>query len=322
MRVVRLGRIGDLDAVNALAAEQATPEDWDMLLSPESGPVRVYGADGSLVVVYLPGALIGDPAWEQAYPVLHALRLISDNRPQYGKGNADIRERGQQKVTTRGGLRYAEVKRDGTLSRQLRGTEVRSGIIGYYGRTGRHPYCRETAFTKNSPLEWAKLLPLCASIHSLMAQHVRSRCLAQQAFVSGIPDAYRIASTPWTTMTVNNSVAAGYHRDAGDLKEGFGVLAWARRGRYRGGELCFPRHRIAVDAHEGDVCFFDPHLMHGMAPMVGIGPMHKPEIGGWERLSLVLYARKNMAACLEPEAELARANRRAEELATREEWMG
>ena len=320
MTAIALDRIGSREATRRLIAEQATPEDWDVLLAPAGGDRRVYGADGSLVCVYLPGALLGDPAFAQAYPVLHRLKLVSDNRPQYGKGNENERDRGQQMWAT-GTLRYRETKLDGTVSRQNRGTEVRSGIIGYYGRTGRHPYCRETAFTAREAEQCADVVPLCRALAALARHNVRRRMGAQDEFVRAIPRAYRIADTPFTTMTVNNSVAAGYHTDSGDLKAGFGVMCYARRGSYQGGVLCFPRHRVAVDVHDGDVLLFNPHLVHGMTPLLGVGPKHRPEDGGWERLSLVLYARENMAKCLEPEAERARANRRAEELATREEWM-
>ena len=319
MTTIVLDRIGSREAARRLIAEQATPEDWDVLLGPAGGQKRVYGADGSLVCVYLPGALLGDPAFDRAYPVLHGLKLVSDNRPQYGKGNENERDRGQQMWAT-GTLRYRETKLDGTVSRQNRGTEVRSGIIGYYGRSGRHPYCRETAFTARQTEQWADVVPLCRALGGLMRDNVRKRAKVQAEFVRAIPQAYRIADSPFTTMTVNNSVAAGYHPDAGDLKAGFGVMCYARRGSYQGGVLCFPRHRVAVDAHDGDVLLFNPHLVHGMSPLHGVGPKHRPEEGGWERLSLVLYARENMAECLEPEAERARANRRAEELANREAW--
>jgi hypothetical protein len=312
---IRMPSVATPEAVASLEGTVCQKEDWDLLLGKGSAPTRVYSADGKLVAVYLPKALAGDDSFSGAYEALHEVRKrTSDNRGTYA-----VTAKSDWEGETRAwdGKRYRNINPDGTLSRSTRAATVSSAIVGYFGRDGRFKYCRETAFTAQDRVRWDTLVPLCERVHSLMRKHVRRRCLAQEQFVGKIPSAYTIAGTPFTTLTVNNSVSAGYHFDAGDYRPGFGAMTYYRRGEYTGGELCFPRHRFAIDAQDGDVIFFDPHEMHGMPLMEGVGPKMLPEQGGWERISVVFYARENMKKCLPPKQELERARKRAEELAAR-----
>jgi len=312
---VRMPSVASVEDVAALEGRICQPEDWDLLLGAGSPPTRVYAAGGQLVAVYLPAVLAGTGPFVGAYGALHELRKrTSDNRGNYA---ITAKKDWQGEGRAWDGKRYRNVNPDGTLSRSTRAATVASSIVGYFGRDGRFKYCRETAYTAQDPAGWKTIVPLCSAVHGLMRQHVKRRCLAQERFVGKIPSAYTIADTPFTTLTVNNSVSAGYHFDAGDYRPGFGAMTYYRRGEYTGGELCFPRHRFAIDAQEGDVIFFDPHEMHGMPPMEGVGPKMSPAEGGWERISVVLYARANMSKCLPLKQELARARRRAEELAER-----
>ena len=308
------------EQANQLQGGTSCPGDWDLLLGRGSEPARIYSAEGGLVAVYLPKSLSGSDAFVGAYDSLHEIRKRkSDNRASYAvteKGEARLDPPGRQKRVWEGN-RFRRVRPDGTLSRKTNAPNVSSAVIGYFGRDGRYRYCRQTAYTAQDTAGWASIIPLCSEVHTMMRKHVRRRCLKQELFTSKVPGAYTIADTPFTTVTVNNSVSAGYHYDAGDYRPGFGAMAYSRRGEYTGGELCFPRHRFAIDAQDGDVILFDPHELHGMPPRVGDGPKMLPEDGGWERISVVFYARANMSKCLPPRQEMARARKRAEELAER-----
>jgi len=137
-----------------------------------------------------------------------------------------------------------------------------------------------------------------------------------------------MGGTNFSTVTLNNSVAAGYHRDKGNWPKGtidgfpsqWGALSYYRRGSYSGGILVLPRYGVALDAQEGDLLFNDNGQVHGMTPVTGDGPETLPEKGGWERISVVYYLRHGMLKALPPARELARVRRRAEQLAVREEW--
>src|SRR5260370_21581679 len=67
------------------------------------------------------------------------------------------------------------------------------------------------------------------------------------AFVIRTPE----GRTPFTTITCNRSWRTPAHIDAGDLKEGFGVMCYL--GDFEGCDLVFPRYRTAVRYREGDV---------------------------------------------------------------------
>jgi hypothetical protein len=77
------------------------------------------------------------------------------------------------------------------------------------------------------------------------------------------------------------------HTDKGDDEEGFGNLAVIERGKYEGGETCFPQYGIGVDVRQGDVLYMDVHHHHANLPVV---LTEKDAI----RLSVVCYLRKRV----------------------------
>ena len=114
---------------------------------------------------------------------------------------------------------------------------------------------------------------------------------------------FRINGTAFTTVTVNKNWRTRAHYDAGDYKQGFGVMTCMRAGRYRGGQLIFPGFRVAVDMRTGGVCLADVHELHGNAPIEGVE-------GKYERVSCILYYRAKMIECGTAAEELDRAKNR------------
>lgn len=286
-----------LDQVKARYGSHATHDDYDVLIS---GDALVYGPDGSPLLMVRRKAIPEDVA-SAAYPHMHWLqRAKSDNRGVYA-GQAD---------------RIVKVKKDGTVSRTTRSKPVASAVIGYYPRYPRIPFCRETAFTANNVDRWTETRPMIKHVADRYAAEKKlgARYRKQLSEAGKVHDEFMIPGTPFTTVTVNNCVAASYHQDKGDFKEGFGCMSVFRRGQYTGGQLVFPRYRIAVDLHDRDLIFFDPHEWHGNVPMEGEGPEGKPENGGWERISMVYYMRTQMLDCGSAEEERLRAASRATEL--------
>lgn len=92
-----------------------------------------------------------------------------------------------------------------------------------------------------------------------------------------------IPGTPFTTATVNADFRTAAHTDTGNRRPGLEVLV-VLEGR-RGGELIFPRYRLAVDARPGDLLLADMRELHGNAPLKST------------RLTLVLYALSRMRHC-------------------------
>ena len=77
------------------------------------------------------------------------------------------------------------------------------------------------------------------------------------------------------------------HTDKGDDIEGFGNLAVIEKGKYTGGETCFPQYGLGVDVRTGDILYMDVHQPHGNLPI-------QLENDTVKRLSIVCYLRKNI----------------------------
>lgn len=274
-------------SVQALLGKSADKKDYSVSLTND---VSVFKANGQRLITLLRGAIPEDEA-ESAYPFLHWLRHYRTmNRGKYS-----------------GKERFKKLKGDGTISNTNHAQPVRSAIAGFFDRYPRFPYCRETAFVTEKPEEWGACLPLIQRAGDLFKLHVADRYKAQLDAAKKTHPAYIIKGTPFTTVTINNCVAGGYHTDAGDYGPGFGVIAVLRRGNYKGCELVFPKYRCAVDLQDRDVILFDPHEVHGNVPFAD---QEGEEGKDWERISMVFYFRAKMLECLSPEEELARAKAR------------
>jgi hypothetical protein len=251
-----------------------TAADCNLLLT---GPARVFRPDGSLLCVYLPQA-IPEPVADLAYPVLHSLRsVVTDNRG-LASGTPRVRK--------------------GTRKRLAAG-KVRSAIIGAFDPSANHGYCRLTAWTGSHTAEMAQLLPLLGVVAEHFATCVPERYAVQAALAARTDPAWCMGTTPFTTVTVNNTYPTGVHTDAGDLSKGFSTIAVLRRGSYTGGWLVFPRLRVGLDLADRDLVLMDAHEWHGNTQLVTGADA--------ERISVVAYYRANMASCGDMEAEHGKA---------------
>lgn len=258
--------------------------DYDVLLS---GPTRVSKLDGKPLCVYLPGVLqeVDGPG---VYDVLHELRLrISRNR---GKASGTVRYKSQQKRS------YTR--------------PIASAIVGAIDPTGQQKYCRLTSWTGNNMPSWNLLQPLFVEIAGHFAEQVPERYHAQLGQVMQTDPAWVVPGTPFTTITVNNSYPTGVHTDKGDLDAGFSSIACIRKSGYGGGKLVFPKYRVAVDLHHGDLILMDAHEAHGNTQMVcacGEAMNGCCATCGAERISVVSYYRTKLVSCGSPEEERKRA---------------
>ncbi len=247
------------------------PSDFAFVIPREvSSITTVYKPNGELLLAVYPGA-IGDEAKARAMPFLL-------------------------------GAHSMYVKADGTVSNTTQTPPIRTSIHGFFDRTPRFPFCRMTAMVSREPEAWAEVLPFLGQVASVFLAGARKRYDAQAAASAKTHPAYVIAGTPFTTLTVNGSIAGAYHRDAGDFKPGFGCMAVFRKGDYSGCLLGFPAFGVAADLDDRSVILFDPHEIHGNTPLVGEGT---PQVD-FERISVVCYHRAKMSECLSPEDELAR----------------
>ncbi|MBZ5505683.1 MAG: hypothetical protein LAO78_09355 [Acidobacteriia bacterium] len=180
-----------------------------------------------------------------------------------------------------------------------------SETVGYLDRSGRHGlhYCRLTSWSMNNAKRFAEAIPFFRAADRVFAHHMPERHKAQMAKVRATDPAFIVHGTAFTTVTVNKNFQTAVHKDSGDLKEGFGVIACLRAGEFTGGEMVFPKYRVAVKFDTQDVLLCDVHEWHGNTRIVGTEGM-------FERISCVLYYRTGMTQCLSPDKELKRLQNR------------
>lgn len=266
----------------ALAGVLPSESMVDVLLTGDSD---VYRPDGQPLCILRRGAQT-HAQLDAAYPALHSLRKSkTSNRGKYS---------GEERVQ--------KVFADGVKSKNTHTTAVASAIVGYFDRQGgRFPFCRTTAFTANEVAAWQTILPLVSEAASVMRLCAASRYAKQLDHASRCHPDFIIRGTPFSTLTVNNNVApSGIHRDAGDFKDGIGVISCLRRGHYTGAWLVFPEYRVGVSLGHGDVLLFNSHDWHGVTPIV-------LESADAERISIVYYLREAMVKCGSAASEIARA---------------
>jgi hypothetical protein len=144
---------------------------------------------------------------------------------------------------------------------------------------------RETRFVSEYPEKYKKLVPLIKEIDKYYKTYIPENYAKQKKKANQTP--YRIANTSFTTVTTNVNYQTTVHTDKGDDSEGFGNLVVIERGKYKGGETCFPQYGIGVDVRTGDVIYMDVHEPHGNLPI-------EPETADAKRLSIVCYLRKSI----------------------------
>jgi hypothetical protein len=268
-------QLTDADLMPASAAEALVGtflhhQHFDRMVTATT---KVLRPDGTTLLVYVADVL-PRPRCLEAYDVLARVRATTTAR-----------------ATAAGLPMTARRRRDGSLSRTKQHAPVRSAVLGVLDRQQRAPVCRLTAWTRENLEEFDRLLPFVTAMDHVYREHAPERWAAQHAFVSGLADAFRLPGSAFTTLTANHTWRTAAHRDAGDLPEGFGVMAVLAGGAdYEGFELVFPRCRTAVDVRTGGVLLADVHELHGNAPV-------RQAAGRFVRLSLVAYARAGLARC-------------------------
>ena len=183
---------------------------------------------------------------------------------------------------------------------------VFSGVGGFYDRYPRIPFCRATSYTANNKEKFEKSIDFIEGISDWFKELIPTRWEAQKNAIDMISEDYHIGKSVYSTITINKNFRTACHRDAGDLTEGFGNLAaLAPPGSkgWKGGYLCFPEYRVAVNVRPGDVLLMDVHSIHGNTPISAIEGESVPE-----RISIVCYFRENMLNCGDSLYEKTREN--------------
>ena len=173
------------------------------------------------------------------------------------------------------------------------GNISQSNIIGFFDKRDRNlgkdaPPCRTTAFTSQQVDKWTNVRPLIKCINNQFKVLVPDKYKIQ--YNQAKETKFIIKDTAFSTITINYNWRTALHKDAGDLKEGFGNLVIIEEGDYEGGSLGFPQYKVAVDVRNGDFIAMDVHEWHCNTKI-------NPITDDYTRLSLVSYLRANMKKC-------------------------
>ena len=184
-------------------------------------------------------------------------------------------------------------KKTGKFINSTLGNVSQSNIIGYYDKRDRNlgkgaPPCRTTSFTSKEVEKWQKVQPLLHSIDKQFKKLIPKNHKIQ--YDKAHETEYVIGDTAFSTITINYNWRTALHKDAGDLKEGFGNLVILEEGEYDGGYLGFPQFKVGVDPRNGDFLAMDVHEWHCNTKLT-------PITKDYTRLSIVAYLREKMINC-------------------------
>tara|TARA_R100000541_G_scaffold8779_1_gene16330 strand:- start:4174 stop:5052 length:879 start_codon:yes stop_codon:yes gene_type:complete len=182
------------------------------------------------------------------------------------------------------------ILKDGTKSNTNIVAPVNSGIIGYFDRSPRYPYCRQTAFNEKEFSKFKKAYPIIKFVDNYYAKLMPKKYKLQRDLANSTSNDFVIKNTAFTTVTVNKNWQTAVHTDNGDFEKGFGNLVVLRQGRYVGGYFVVPKWGVAFDVQNCDLLLVDVHQYHGNTPITKIDD-------DATRISLVMYYRKNMINC-------------------------
>ena len=281
-----------------LTDEQAKKLAGTLLNESDYNTLITYDADVYCAVSNKPIAkfrkkVIPNNIAKEAFDNLKGAAKPTNNRPFSG-GEFD----------EKGNTTQYRLRKDGKRSKTNQAmTSVNSGIIGYFDRNSRFPYCRQTAFNEKEFSKFKKAYPIIKFVDSKYEELMPTYYEKQRKVADKTSQDFVIKNTAFTTVTVNSNWQTAVHTDKGDLQEGFGNLVALRRGRYTGGYFVIPKWGVAFDLQNCDLLLCDVHQWHGNTPINKIDDNAK-------RISLVMYYREQMKSCGTSDEEMIRAKTR------------
>lgn len=233
-------------------------ESWTIIGDHEC---RVVKENGDLLCHYKPGALSEESCRLAVECYLDAGKMVSTNR-----GFA-------------AGMKHRKID-----THYEKGVPANSNIIGYIDSSNHKRPCRLTYYSKKYFDKYTRGIPFIQEIDRLYRETVPEKYAAQ----AGPAKEFKIADTAFSTVTVNYNFRTAVHTDSGDYRDGFGNLVICSHNS-TGGQLLFPRYKVAIEMGNGDYLSMDVHEFHCNAPIYGEG----------FRLSFVCYLREKMYKCSE-----------------------
>lgn len=197
-----------------------------------------------------------------------------------------------------------KIRKDGSISNTYGSVVVESSIIGFLDRYPRTNFCRKTAWTQSHPENWATIEKYTKKVNDVYKKFCPQEYDQHFIFAGKTSPDFLINGTAFTTITLNRNFQTHYHRDAGNLEQGFAAMTYMKKGKFSGGEVVFPNYRCAAKLRNFDLIVFRNTEIHGNLPIESIRGNEN-----YERITSVFFYRKNMIFCGTAQEELARAKR-------------
>jgi hypothetical protein len=311
MKTIKLQPIMSEKEADSLVGKFLTEKQVKHYISEDT---EVFKDNGDLLCVLKKNA-VPSQILENARIPFRKSAMKSNNRG-HASGDIDTIYKIGDKIDGRiigkiNGSKYIPILSNGKLSKTSYSLPVNSSVIGYMDRYPRIPYCRTTSFSQSHFQEYNMCIPYIQTINQVFKQYAPHRYKVQKAMADASSQDFIIKDTAFTTVTVNKNFRTAGHKDAGDLKEGFGNLGVISRGKYKGFITVLPRYGVGLDIGHGDVALFDVHEVHGNT--------EPQKITYFERISVVCYYREKMIYCGSKEYELNRAKTETKKIALPEE---
>jgi hypothetical protein len=288
-KIIKLKPCLSDEQVNKLKGALLSEKDYRTLITYDAD---VYCEETGNCIAKFRKKTIPSNIASKAFESLKAVSIASHNRAVSSGG-----------IGKDGNFSRQAVKKDGTKSNTQMKNKAASGIIGYFDRTPRTPYCRQTAFNEKQFKKFKEAYPIIKYVDTVYSDLMPEHYKLQRDEADKTSQEFVIKNTAFTTVTVNKNWQTAVHKDNGDFENGFGNLVALRKGKYVGGYFVVPKWGIAFDVQNCDLLLVDVHQWHGNTPIQKID-------ADAVRVSLVMYYRKNMISCGTSEEEVSMAKRR------------
>ncbi len=275
--------------VDHLAGTKLTEEHYDVLFGGDQ-PCDVFKPDGSPLLKYRPRWFSQDLC-AKVLPACRKAAKLTHNR---GMAAGQV---------SQGKTRIRKILSNGRVSNTSTAAEVKSGVVGYFERTARFPFCRQTSFVISEAASFKRFLPYIERADEGFREFMPDRWMAQREYAKRTAGDWVITQSTFTTVTVNKNFQTATHKDAGDLSAGFGVMSCLRNDKYDGAYLVFPAYRVAVNFSHGCLCLADVHEWHSNTAFTRMRL-------GYERITLVFYYREKIIHCKPANEEIELAKNR------------
>jgi hypothetical protein len=168
-----------------------------------------------------------------------------------------------------------------------------------------YDHCTETTLRREHPDVFERLRLLggvCAEEYRRWRPELFA---AQMELVERIRPEWRMVG-PFTSGIVNFESALPYHRDGGNYRYTWNVMATLRAGA-DGGMLVLPGLRLALVCADQTMSLFD-----AQGTTHGVTPIERTRRDG-TRISVVYYCLKGLCSCGSPEEEIVHSRRKRTE---------